>query len=386
MKNPSPRLGEETVRGELAMDVLKEMHCDGHEQVVFCHDKESGLRAIIAVHSTVLGPALGGVRMWPYASTDEALRDVLRLAKTMTYKAAVAGLPLGGGKAVVVGDPRRQKSEGLLRALGRAIEGLNGRYLTAEDVGMTVADMEVVRKETRYVTGTSEKKGGSGDPSFLTAKGVFHAIEVCLREIHGDPSIQNRTVAIQGVGKVGYHLAELLATAGARLVIADTDSKKAILARQEFEAWLVDPEEILEAECDVLSPCALGGVLNRKTIPRLRCRAIAGSANNQLEQPADAARLEEQGILYAPDYVVSAGGIMNISVELQGGCKGYDRAQAERLVQQIPKTLKQVFAKARAGGITTAQAADELAEARLEEAYAQRSTEHRHGRRTRRRR
>ncbi len=352
------------------MDVLKEMRRDGHEQVVFCHDRESGLRAIIAVHSTVLGPALGGIRMWPYASTDEALQDVLRLAKTMTYKAAVAGLPLGGGKAVVVGDPRRQKSEGLLRALGRAIESLNGRYLTAEDVGMTVADMEVVRKETKYVTGTSEKKGGSGDPSVLTAKGVFYAIETCLREIHGISSPRNRTVAIQGVGKVGYHLAELLATAGARLVIADTDFQRVALARREFEAWRVEPAEILEAECDVLAPCALGGVFNRKTIPRLRCRAIAGSANNQLEQPADAGRLAERGILYAPDYVVSAGGIMNISVGLQGGRKGYDRGQAERLVQQIPTILRQVFTTARVRGVTTAQAADELAEARLEEARA----------------
>ena len=354
------------------MDVLKEMHRHGHEQVVFCHDETAGLRAIIAIHSTALGPALGGVRMWPYASTDEALRDVLRLARAMTYKAAAAGLPLGGGKAVLIRDPRRPKTEAMLRAFGRAVEGLNGRYVTAEDVGMTVADMEIVRKATRYVTGTSTKKGGSGDPSFLTAKGVFYAIEICLREIHGDPSARNRTVAIQGVGKVGYHLAELLAMAGARLVIADTDFQRAVLAQREFEAWRVEPEEILEAECDVLSPCALGGQLNRKTIPKLRCRAIAGSANNQLELPADCGRLEERGILYAPDYIVNAGGIMNLFLELQGGRKRYDPAQAERLVRRIPTTLSKVLAKARAGGITTAQAADELAEARLEEAGAKR--------------
>ncbi len=352
------------------MDVLKEMHREGHEQVVFCHDGASGLRAIIAIHSTVLGPAVGGVRMWPYASPDEALRDVLRLSRAMTYKAALAGLPLGGGKAVVIGNPARQKTEGLLRALGRAIDGLHGRYLTAEDVGMTVADMEIIRKETRYVTGTSQKRGGSGDPSVLTAKGVFHGIEACLREVFGDPSVRNRTVAIQGVGKVGYHLAELLATAGARLLVADIDAPRAVLARREFEAWRVEPEEILESECDVLSPCALGGVLTRKTIPKLRCRAVAGSANNQLEEPADAARLKDRGIIYAPDYVVNAGGIINISVGLQGGRKKYDPALAERLIQDIPLTLQRVFERARARGITTARAADDLAEARLAGARA----------------
>jgi len=352
------------------MDVLKDMQRGGHEQVVFCQDDSVGLHAIIAIHSTVLGPALGGVRMWPYASSDEALQDVLRLAQAMTYKAAVSGLPLGGGKAVIIGDPRRMKTEGLLRAFGRAVEGLNGRYLTAEDVGMTVADMEIVRKETRHVTGTSEKKGGSGDPSYPTAKGVLYAIETCLKEVYGDPSMRNRTVAIQGVGKVGYQLGELLATAGARLIIADTDPQRAMLARREFEAWRVEPDEILQSECDVLSPCALGGVLNRKTIPKLRCRAIAGAANNQLEDPSDAKRLEERGVLYAPDYVVNAGGIMSILVGLQGAPKGYDRAKAERLVSQIPATLHAIFRKARAEGLTTAQAADALAEARLEEARA----------------
>jgi leucine dehydrogenase len=352
------------------MDVLKDMQRGGHEQVVFCQDDSVGLRAIIAIHSTVLGPALGGVRMWPYASSEEALRDVLRLAQAMTYKAAVSRLPLGGGKAVIIGDPRRMKTESLLRAFGRAVEGLNGRYLTAEDVGMTVADMEIVRKETRHVTGTSEKRGGSGDPSYPTAKGVLYAIETCLKEVYGDPSVQNRTVAIQGVGKVGYQLGELLATAGARLIIADTDPQRAMLARREFEAWRVEPDEILQAECDVLSPCALGGVLTRKTIHKLRCRAIAGAANNQMEDPSDARRLEERGILYAPDYVVNAGGIMNILVGLQGGRKGYDRARAERLVRQIPATLHAIFSKARAEGLTTAQAADALAEARLEEARA----------------
>ncbi|TPW10007.1 MAG: leucine dehydrogenase, partial [bacterium] len=214
----------------MTADVFKDMQRGGHEEVVFCQDADSGLRAIIAVHSTLLGPGLGGVRMWPYASTDEALQDVLRLAEAMTYKAAAAGLPLGGGKAVIIGDPRRAKTENLLRAFGRAVESLGGRYLTAEDVGMTVADMEIVRKETKHVTGTSEKSGGSGDPSHLTAKGIFYAIETCMKELYGDPSVKNRTVAIQGVGKVGYQLAELLATADARLIIADTDSQRAMLA------------------------------------------------------------------------------------------------------------------------------------------------------------
>src|SRR3989449_7585251 len=353
------------------MAILKDMECDGHERVVFCRDDSVGLRAIIAIHSTVLGPALGGVRMWPYASSKEALRDVLRLAQAMTYTAAVSGRALGGGKAVIIGDPRRKKTEGLLRAFGRAVEGLNGRYLTAEDVGMTVADMEIVRKETKHVTGTSEKKGGSGDPSYPTAKGVFYAIETCLKEVYGDPSVRNRTVAIQGVGKAGYQLGERLATAGARLIIADTDPQRAMLARRVFEAWRVEPDEILQAECDVLSPCALGGVLNRKTIPKLRCRAIAGAANNQLEDPSDAKRPEERGSPYAPGYVVNAGGVMNILVGLQAGRQGYDPAKAERLVSQIPTTLHAIFSKARAEGLTTAQAADALAEARLREAKAQ---------------
>ena len=370
----------------MAVDVLKEMKRGGHEQIVFCQDDASGLRAIIAIHSTVLGPALGGVRMWPYASADEALHDVLRLAQAMTYKAAVSGLPLGGGKAVIIGDPRRMKTESLLRAFGRAVEGLSGRYLTAEDVGMTVADMEIVLKETKHVTGTSEKKGGSGDPSSPTAKGVFYAIEACLKQVYGDPSVRNRTVAIQGVGKVGYQLGELLATAGARLIIADTDPQRAMLARREFEAWRVEPDEILQAECDVLAPCALGSVFNRKTIPKLRCRAIAGAANNQLEDPSDAKRLEERGILYSPDYVVNAGGIMNILVGLKGSRKGYDLAKAERLVKQIPATLHAVFSKARAEGLTTAQAADALAEARLGEAKAQRAKESQPSRKARRRR
>ena len=371
---------QEDNRSAMAADVFKDMQRGGHEEVVFCQDADSGLRAIIAVHSTLLGPALGGVRMWPYASTDEALQDVLRLAAAMTYKAAAAGLPLGGGKAVIIGDPRRGKTERLLRAFGRAVESLGGRYLTAEDVGMTVADMEIVRKETRHVTGTSEKSGGSGAPSCLTAKGIFYAIETCMKELYGDPSVRNRTVAIQGVGKVGYQLAELLAMADARLIIADTDAQRAMLARREFEAWRVEPDEILQVECDVLSPCALGGVFNRKTIPRLRCRAIAGAANNQLETPADAERLAERRILYAPDYVVNSGGIINILVGLQGGRKGYDRAKAERLARKIPVTLLEVFRKARAQGITMAQAADELAEARLEEAGAQVAKERGRGR------
>jgi len=354
----------------MATDLFKGMQQGGHEHVVFCQDRDSGLRAIIAVHSTRLGPALGGVRMWPYASTDEALRDVLQLAEAMTYKAAVAGLPLGGGKAVIIGDPRRGKTERLLRAFGRAVESLGGRYLTAEDVGMTVADMEIVHKETKHVTGTSEKSGGSGAPSYLTAKGLFYAIETCMKELYGDPSVRNRTVAIQGVGKVGYQLAELLATADARLIIADTDAQRAMLARREFEAWRVEPDEILQVECDVFSPCALGGVFNRKTIPKLRCRAIAGAANNQVDRPADADRLAERRILYAPDYVVNSGGVINILVGLQGGRKGYDRAKAERLARRIPLTLLEVFRKARAQGISTARAADELAEARLREAGA----------------
>lgn len=364
----------------MAADVFKDMQRGGHEEVVFCRDAGSGLRAIIVIHSTLLGPALGGVRMWPYASTEEALQDVLRLAEAMTYKAAAAGLPLGGGKAVIIGDPRRVKTESLLRAFGRAVESLGGRYLTAEDVGMTVADMEIVRKETRHVTGTSEKSGGSGDPSHLTAKGVFYAIETCMKELYGDPSVKNRTVAIQGVGKVGYQLAELLATADARLIIADTDAQRAMLARREFEAWRVESDEILQVECDVLSPCALGGVFNRKTIPRLRCRAIAGASNNQLDTPADGERLAERRILYAPDYVVNAGGIINILAGLQGGRKGYDRAKAERLARKIPVTLQEVFRKARAQGITTAQAADQLAEAGLEEAGAKQAKESARGR------
>lgn len=343
------------------MSVFEHINGDGYEQVVYCSDDRSGLRAIIAIHSTVLGPALGGTRFYPYDSEEEALVDVLRLAKGMTYKAAAAGLDLGGGKAVIIGDPKRIKSEELLRAYGRFVETLGGRYITAEDVGTALEDMDIVRRETRWVTGCSKTYGGSGDPSPVTAYGVLQGMKACLLEVFGDTSLQGRTVALQGVGKVGYALCGYLVQEGAKVTIADIDVDNLGRAVSDFGVETVSLDQIHKLEVDIFAPCALGGAINDDTISELRCKIIAGSANNQLARDEHGDKLRDLGILYAPDFVINAGGLINVEDEL----RGYDRDRAMKKVEGIYKALQQIFAMARERNISTARAALEHAQERI---------------------
>jgi leucine dehydrogenase len=342
------------------MNVLARMNTGKHEQVVFVQDVEAGLRAIIAIHNTTLGPALGGTRMYPYASEEQALRDVLDLSRGMTYKAAAAGLDLGGGKAVIIGDPLKQKSDVLLRAYGRFVNRLAGVFYTGEDVGTDVSDMEIVRTETRFVGGLSRERGGGGDPSPITAYGVLQGMKACAAERWGHDSLEGRRVAVQGLGKVGWHLAELL-QAKATVVGSDVNRDRATRARQLLGIETVAPDAIYDVSADIFAPCALGGAISMDTVPRLTCDVIAGSANNQIASPPVARMLSERGILYAPDYVINAGGLMNVWVELQG----YDPARALALAGSIYSNLRKVFSMARRLKITTSAAADRIAEERL---------------------
>ncbi|MGI8983072.1 MAG: Glu/Leu/Phe/Val family dehydrogenase [Acidimicrobiales bacterium] len=346
------------------MDVFERIGADDYEQVVFCHDRGSGLRAIIAVHSTRLGPALGGTRFYPYASEAEGLEDVLRLAKGMTYKAAAAGLDLGGGKAVIFGDPTTDKNEALLRAYARHVDNLGGRYLTAEDVGTTQDDMDVVRRETRFVTGVSRELGGSGDPSAATGYGVLWAMKAVARHLWGDTSLAGRHVALAGVGKVGLALLGHLAEEGARVTVADVRPAAVEGAVGRFGAAQAPVEKIHATECDIYSPCAMGGVLGAAMIPELRCAALVGSANNQLADSASAGLLARAGVLYAPDFVVNAGGLINIAEELAPG--GYHPDLALAAVRRIFESVTSVLQVAEAGGVTTAEAADRRAEQRID--------------------
>jgi leucine dehydrogenase len=341
--------------------VFEVLTADGFEQVAYCHDAATGLRAIVAIHSTALGPGLGGTRFYPYASEEDALIDVCRLAKGMTYKHAVCGNDLGGGKAVILGDPAELRSEALFRAYGRFVEGLSGRYLTAEDVGTTQADMDVISRETRHVTGVSESLGGSGDPSPATAWGVLWAMKAVAERLWGTPSLSGRHVCISGVGKVGAALAEHLAAEGAKLTVTDVNGEALDTVVARDGAVAVAPDAAHAVPCDIFSPCALGAVLNAATIPELRCDAVVGSANNQLAAPADAERLRHRGIVYAPDFVANAGGVINIAEEPHG----YDRQRAYDRIRTIHDTLLRVFDRAEADGTTTAAAADRLAEERI---------------------
>jgi leucine dehydrogenase len=344
------------------MGIFSEMAELEHEQLVFCRNDEVGLRAIIAIHNTALGPALGGCRLYNYANEADAVRDVLRLSRGMTYKAAVAGLDLGGGKAVILGDPSI-KSEELFRAFGRFVNSLSGRYITAEDMNTTVEDMNRIRRETSYVTGASTDSGGSGDPSPVTAWGVFHGIRACLEVVYGTPDISGRTVAIQGLGAVGYHLAKFLHEAGARLLFTDISERKLESAIRAFGGAVVDGDDFYSAECDVLAPCAIGGTINAATIPRIRAPIIAGAANNQLDdEERDGERLEQAGIVYAPDYVINAGGLINVAAEL----KGSSPEKAMNNTAGIFDTVKRIINLSRAGGITTTAASNQVAEERID--------------------
>lgn len=332
----------------------------GYEQVVRCEDPESGLKALIAVHDTTLGPALGGLRMWPYASWDDALFDVLRLSKGMTYKSAVAETGLGGGKSVILGNPKTQKSEKLFLAMGRFIDTLGGAYITAEDVGTAVEDMVTVRRSTKWVTGLPHAMNSSGDPSPWTALGCFRGIVACLEEAFGSGEPRGRTVAIQGCGHVGHFLAQHLAKAGAKLLLADISPERVQEVARETGGTVVDPSEILFTRCDVLAPCALGAVFNDETIPRLKARIVAGAANNVLLKEEHGQKLRAAGILYAPDYVINAGGIINVSIEVEKG--GYNEARSRKKVDNIYNALKRVFAMSKASNISTNEASNRLAE------------------------
>ncbi len=337
------------------MDLFEEMKTKGHEQVLICSDVASGLSAIIAIHSTKLGPALGGCRMRPYPSFDSALLDVLRLSKGMTYKAAIAGLPLGGGKSVILGDPRKDRTPARMLAFARHVAFLGGRYIVAEDVGIGLPDIELFRTVTPYVAGFSEAAGGSGDPSPATALGVFFGMQACLEEVFGDASFNEKRIAIQGMGKVGYALAKLLHEAGAHLIISDMDPEKVAIGCREFNGDPVHPHEIYRVDCDIFAPCALGGILNDRTVPALSCKIVAGSANNQLENPETARSIQERGILYAPDYVINAGGLIHVASKID----------AEIKIKAIYGRLKEIFCAAKKESVLPSDAADRLAEAIL---------------------
>jgi len=332
-----------------------------HEQVVFVSDESVGLKAVIAIHDTSLGPALGGCRMYPYEDEQAALRDVLRLSRGMTYKAAAAQLDLGGGKAVIIGDPRRQKTPELLQAMGRAVERLGGRYITAEDVGTSVVDFAEVRKSTRHVVGLPVELGGSGDPSPTTALGVFYGLDAAARYRWRAESLSGRSVAVQGLGNVGWYLCQLLREAGASLVVSDVDEARVAKAVSTFAARAVDPDEIYAVEADIFAPCAMGAVLNDTSVGHLRCEIVGGAANNQLAREEHGEQLRVRGILYAPDFVINAGGMIRVASERDG----YDEDLVKRGVEGIGRTLHAIFERAEADGVSTQKAALRLAQARL---------------------
>jgi valine dehydrogenase (NAD+) len=336
-----------------------------HEQVVFCHDRQSGLRAIIAIYSTALGPALGGTRFYPYESEDEALADALNLARGMAYKNALAGLDLGGGKAVIWGDPATSKTEALLRAYGRFVQSLGGRYITACDVGTYVADMDIIARECQYVTGRSPEHGGAGDSSILTALGVFQGMRASAEHLWGVPTLRGRRVGVSGVGKVGRHLVEHLLADGASVVITDVDEQVIERARASHPEVDVaaDTDALIRSDLDVYAPCALGGALDDDTVPVLTARVVCGAANNQLAHPGIEKFLEDRGILYAPDYLVNSGGVIQVADEIEGF--SFERARAKAM--QIFDTTRRIFTVAAEEGVPPAVAADRMAERRMAE-------------------
>lgn len=343
------------------MLTLEKMYSMGHEEVIFVQDKSCGLKAIIGIHDTTLGPALGGTRLWPYASEEDALIDVLRLSRGMTYKNAISGLNLGGGKAVIIADPK-DKNEALFRSFGRFIESLNGRYITAEDVNTSVDDIEHIFTETNYVTGVAQANGGSGNPSPYTALGVFRGIEASVTKAFGKRDLKGKTIAIQGVGSVGFELAKLLHEAGASIVYTDVNERNIQRMKEGVpSAKFVAPNEIFGVACDVYAPCALGASINDETIPQLKAKIVCGAANNQLKEDRHGLILKEKGILYAPDYLVNAGGVMNVSIEFEG----WADSKSRRMVDTIYDKTLEVFKIAESQNIPVNKAADVMAENRI---------------------
>lgn len=351
------------------MEIFTYMESYDYEQLVFCQDKNSGLKAIIAIHDTTLGPALGGTRMWTYDSEADAIEDALRLAKGMTYKNAAAGLNLGGGKTVIIGDPKKDKNPELFRAFGRYIQSLNGRYITAEDVGTTVQDMDLIHMETDFVTGTSPEFGSSGNPSPVTAYGVYKGIKAAAMEAYGNDSLEGKTVAVQGVGNVAYTMCEYLHEEGAKLIVTDINKEAVQRAADAFGAEAVGPDDIYAVDCDIYAPCALGATINDDTIPQLKAKVIAGSANNQLKSTEHGDIIHEKGIVYAPDYVINSGGVINVSDELNG----YNQHRAMKKVETIYDNLTRVFEISRRDNLPTYVAADRMAEERIKSVSTSRS-------------
>lgn len=352
------------------MNIFEYMEKYDYEQLVFCQDQNSGLKAIIAIHDTTLGPALGGTRMWTYDTEADAIEDALRLARGMTYKAAGAGLNLGGGKAVIIGDPRKDKNEEMFRAFGRYIQGLNGRYITAEDVGTTVADMDTIHMETDYVTGVSPAFGSSGNPSPVTAYGVYRGMKAAAKAAFGTDDLSGKTIAVQGVGNVAYNLCRHLHEEGAQLIVTDINKDNVQRAVNEFGAKAVDPNDIYSQTCDIFSPCALGAVINDTTIPQIKAQVIAGAANNQLREERHGDIIQEMGIIYAPDYIINAGGLINVADELQG----YNRDRAMKKVESIYDNIQKVIDISKRDNIPTYRAADRMCEERIASMQRSRST------------
>ncbi|MEO6166480.1 MAG: Glu/Leu/Phe/Val dehydrogenase dimerization domain-containing protein [Chitinophagales bacterium] len=342
--------------------VFGQMASMDHEQVVFCHDKASGLRSIIAVHNTVLGPALGGTRFWNYANDEDAITDALRLSRGMTYKAAITGLHLGGGKAVIIGDSRKDKSEALFRRYGKFVQSLSGKYITAEDVGTSKEDMEWIGRETKYVTGLPEYLGGGGDPSPFTALGVYVGMKAAAKKVYGNDSLRGKKVMVQGVGHVGEHLVNLLEKEGAVIFVTDIFEDRLTAISKQHKVIIVKPEETYTIDVDIYAPCALGATVNDETIEKLKCSIIAGAANNQLAvEEIHGQMLIDKGILYAPDFVINAGGLINVGMELEV----YNRDRVKTETEKIYQRTLDIFSYAQEKNIPTYKAANEMAEVRI---------------------
>ena len=345
--------------------IFEEVSRLGHEQLVFCHDEATGLKAIIGIHNTILGPGLGGTRMWNYASDHEAITDVLRLSRGMTFKNAISGLNAGGGKAVIIGDPAKLKNEAFLRRFGKFIESLNGKYVTAEDVSMNTRDMEFIAMETSHVTGLPQSMGGLGDPSPVTAYGTYIGMKSCAKKVYGNDSLEGRSVVVQGVGNVGSYLVEHLVKEKAKVYVTDIAEARVKNLVSEFGVKAVDMEDIYEMDVDIYAPCALGATLNNETIPYLKCSIVAGAANNQLEDEImDGRKLRERGILYAPDFLINSGGVINVYMEYYGM---NDAEAPYRQAEKIFDTCQDIFKASEEQNITTQEAAMQLAIKRIED-------------------
>lgn len=354
---------EKTMKSTSENPVIAPMSAMGHEQILFCQDEATGLKAIIAVHNTVLGPSLGGTRMWAYNNEMEALNDVLRLSRGMTYKSAISGLNLGGGKAVIIGDSRTMKNEALFRRFGQFVDSLGGKYITAEDVGISTRDIEWVSMETEHVAGLPEYRGGGGDPSPVTAYGVYMGMKAAAKHQSGSESLTGKRVLVQGAGHVGQYLVELLVKEGAKVLISDIHEDKITATRSKHAVEVVAPDAVYDTDMDIYSPCALGATINDDTLSRLKCSIIAGAANNQLADEAVHGKMvKEKGMLYAPDFLINAGGIINCYSEVIG----YNRDLAYSQTENIYNTTLDIFKKSEAENIPTYQAANSMAEERIE--------------------